>query len=407
MQFLLRVLIPIVILVAGWIGYKQLSVPEEKGKRAAPEGRVLKTQVHELRRHDFETSVKTQGVVRALNEATLTADVGGKVQTIAPGLEDGAFFKQDDVLLRLEPDDFEADVATAEAQLARASALFSQEEAKANQARLNWEDLGYEEEPNELVLRLPQLREAEANVKAATAALDRARRDLERASVRAPFNGRVLMRTVSVGQSVSPGTPLASIYTTDYAEVRLPIAATELAFLTIPESRDESPVDVELRDSLNEESETEWHGEIVGTEGALDMESRELFAIARIADPFSLALKPDERRPPLRIGQPVGAIIKGKILENVMVVPRSAVRQLDRIYLVDEKEMILTRHEIVPIWSDKEILVIRDAEIPDGALLATTRLAYAPNITRVEILPPTEPDPTGADDLNPKPAEDS
>jgi RND family efflux transporter MFP subunit len=389
MQRLIRFIIPALLLFGGWIGLNQLAFQKEKEKRPDPVGRVIKTQVLELSIEDFRTKVITQGVVRAHNEGALTATVAGKVLSISPGLEDGAFFNTGEILITLEDEDFAGAVVSAEAQLARAQALYSQEEAKAKQARLNWEDLGYQEEPNELVLRLPQLREAEANVKAANASLEKAQRDLGHTKIRAPYNGRVLTRAVAIGQSVSPGTSLAQIFSTEFVEVRLPIAATELAFLTIPESRDQPPVDVELTDSLTSESNAHWTGKIVGTEGSLDVESRELFAIARIHDPFSLKLPPNERKAPLRIGQPVQATIEGNVLEKVIAIPRAYVRQLNRMYLVDKETMMLIRHEISPIWSDKEYHVIRDPEIEDGALLATTRLVYAPNVSKVEILPPT------------------
>lgn len=399
MQVLIRLLIPVILLLGGWFGYGILSKQKEKVKHPEPEGRVLKTQVFELHVSEFQTKVRTQGVVRAANEASLTAEVAGKVKMIAPGLQDGVFFDADELLVELEDQDYQTIVISAEAQLARANALLAQEQARARQARLNWEDLGYTEEPNELVLRLPQLREAEANVKAAEAGLEQAKRDLERTKIHAPFAGRVLQRNVSMGQLISAGTPLALIFNTDYVEVRLPIAATELPFLTIPESRDEAPVTVKLFDALNTSSEFEWTGEIVGTEGALDTDSRELFAIARVMDPFSRNGDADHRRPPLRIGQPVRAEIPGRILKNVIAIPRSSVRQLNRIYLVDKKEMVLSRQEIVPIWSDEEFHVISPTEeIVDGALLATTRLAYAPNVSKVEILPPDPEVPLDTDE---------
>jgi RND family efflux transporter MFP subunit len=394
MQKFFRLLVPLCVLILGWIGYAMLSKHEEKPKRPEPVARIIKTQVLELQREDFPTVIRTQGVVRPHSEASLTAQVSGKVKSISPNLQDGAFFDKDEVLLEIDDEDLTAGVISAEADLARADAAYMQEEARANQAKLNWEDLGYKQEPNDLVLRLPQLREAEANVKAATATLERAKRDLERTSVRAPFDGRVLTRAVSIGQSISPTSVLAVVFSTDSVEVRLPIAARELAFLDLPEGRDDTPVDVVLNDSLDSESTTTWHGEIVGTEGSLDSSSRELFAIARIDDPFSRKAAPGDQLPPLRIGQPVRATIEGKVLRDVFVIPRSAVRSLDLIYLVDREELTLQRHKIEPIWSGQEVHVIRDPEIADLSLLATTRLAYAPNVARVEILPDS---PAGED----------
>jgi RND family efflux transporter MFP subunit len=395
-QVLFRVLIPVAILLCGWIGYSMLSVEKAEEKRPEKKGRVIKTQVVELRRQNFQTVVNTHGIVRPHNEASLTSQVSGKAREVMPGLQDGAFFAEGDVLLALDDEDFEADVVSADAQLARATAAYSQEEAKATQARLNWEDLGYKTEPNELVLRLPQLREAAANVKAAEATLARSKRDLTRTKVRAPFDGRVLVRAVAVGQTISPGTSLATIFQTDFVEVRLPIAARQLGFLSLPESADEPSVEVRFFDSLNKASDGVWHGDIVGTEGALDVESRELFAIARIMAPFAKNTSGD-RRPPLRIGQPVRGEIRGRVLEDVFVIPRSAVRELNRIYLVDKESLTLDRREIEPAWGDNDYVVVRDDTIPDGSLLATTRLVYSPNDSKVEILPDVDDAVTSQD----------
>jgi multidrug efflux pump subunit AcrA (membrane-fusion protein) len=253
---------------------------------------------------------------------------------------------------------------------------------RANQARLNWEDLGYDEEPSDLVLRGPQLREAEANMKSAKAQLDQANRNLERTKVRAPFDGRVRRRTVGLGQSVGPGTPLGSVFAIEFAEVRLPITARDMAFLTLPEGPDDPPVEVQLRDALAQD-ETVWAAQIIRTEGTLDENSLELFAIARVSDPFGRR----SPHPPLRIGQPVVATMPGSVLKDVLVVPRVAVRQLDHIILLDPNELTIESRRIETIWSDEECVIVRDPTIADGSLLATTHLIYAPDGSKVEILP--------------------
>jgi multidrug efflux pump subunit AcrA (membrane-fusion protein) len=243
--------------------------------------------------------------------------------------------------------------------------------------------MGYDEEPNELVLRIPQLNKAVANVESAQAQLAKAERDLLRTKVRAPFDGRVRHRSVGLGQSVGSGTDLGTVFSTDYAEVRLPIAARELPFLTLPERDDDPSMSVELRDALMENSDTVWQARIVRTEGALDEGSRELFTIAKIEDPFGRK----SGAPPLRIGQPVLAAVRGRILDQVYVIPRTAVRELNRIFLVDKKKLILRRHVIEPVWSDKDYLVIRDPSIDNGSLLATSALSNKPNKSPVEIIP--------------------
>jgi multidrug efflux pump subunit AcrA (membrane-fusion protein) len=200
--------------------------------------------------------------------------------------------------------------------------------------------------------------------------------------LRAPFDGRVRRRTVGLGQSVGPGTPLGTVFAIEYAEVRLPIAARDMAFQTLPEGREDPPVDVQLQDALNHD-ETVWTAKIIRTEGTLDENSLELFAIARVSDPFGRK----SERPPLRIGQPVVATIPGRVLKDVIVLPRVGVRQIDRIILLDPNELTITSRHIEAIWSDEEHVVVRDPTIADGSLLATTHLIYAQDGSKVEILP--------------------
>ena len=382
LPMILRALLPLGVLVSGWVGYSILSVEPEEAKRPEEKPRMIETRVMELHVQDFPTTIQTRGVIRAHNEVILTPQVSGKIIRILPGFEDGAFFAEGDVLVELDPQDFETAVIVAEAQLARAISAHAQEETRANQARLNWEDLGYDEEPTELVLRLPQLRETKANVDSATAQLEQAKRNLERTKVRAPFDGRVRQRTVGLGQSVGPGTALGTVFAINFAEIRLPIASRDMAFLTLPEGPEDPPVHVQLRDALNHD-ETVWMAKIIRTEGTLDESSLELFAIARVSDPFGRK----SEHPPLRIGQPVVATIPGRVLKDVIVVPRMAVRQLDRIILVDPNELTIESRRIETIWSDEEHVVVRDPTIADGALLATTHLIYAPDGSKVEILP--------------------
>jgi RND family efflux transporter MFP subunit len=383
MALILRALVAVAILGGGCWGYVALSVEQEAVKRPEGKARLIKTRVEELRVGSYNTMIRTQGIVRPHNEVALTAEVSGKILRLLPGFEDGAFFSKDDVLLELDPANYETAVTVAKAQVARALTVHEREKAQARQARLNWQDLGYTEEPNELVLRLPQLREAQANVDAANAQLARAERDLAHTKVRASFDGRVRRRMVGLGQSISPGTQLGTVFSIDFAEVRLPIAGRDMAFLSLPEDPEDPPVDVELRDILNDDNETTWKGTIVRTEGALDANSLELFAIARIDDPFGRK----SGHPPLRIGQPVAGFVPGRVLENVIVVPRMAIRQLNRIYLVDKDTLTLEGRKIEPIYSDEDYVIIRDPTIAAGSLLSTTHLVYAPDGSKVEILP--------------------
>jgi RND family efflux transporter MFP subunit len=378
---LLRLLIPLIILAFGGLAAWRLGIPVEAPKPQPAPPQVLKTEILELQRSDYQVTIDSQGSIRAHYTTTVTPQVAGTIMKLHERFEDGAFFKKDEVLAELDPADFQVAVSAAESRLARAEAVLVQEEARAKQARLNWQDLGYEEEPSDLVLRIPQLKEAKASVDAATAELEQARRDLERTKIRAPFDGRVQERVVGLGQAVGGSTPLGEIFATDFAEIRLPLAPRQLDFITLPSHPGDPEVPVTLTDAIAQRHDIQWEARIVRTEGALDESSRELFAIARIDDPFGLV----SGKPPLRIGQPVRASIRGNILNEVFVIPRHTMRGVNRIYLVDRQNPAIQRTNIEPIWSTADVLVIKDGLQP-GQWLATTRLPYAPDGAPVEIV---------------------
>jgi len=147
-------------------------------------------------------------------------------------------------------------------------------------------------------------------------------------------------------------------------------------------------VAVELSDTLNPENNLVWQAQIIRTEGTLDANSLELFAIAKVNDPFGLL----SGKTPLRIEQPVTASISGKILENVMVLPRLGVKRLNQVYLVDPNQLTLSTRTIEAVWSDANNILIRDPNIPVGTLLATTKLSYAPEGAQVEVMPTINPE---------------
>jgi hypothetical protein len=140
-----------------------------------------------------------------------------------------------------------------------------------------------------------------------------------------------------------------------------------MRFLELPEEASDSPVKIILRDALDESNKVEREAWIVRTEGALNEQSLDLFAIARIDDPFGR----ESGRAPLRIGQPVSAKVPGRPFEKVVVIPRKAVRQLSRITVVDRDSHTITKRMVTPLWENDTDLIVSDESLIDGTLLAT------------------------------------
>ena len=175
---------------------------------------------------------------------------------------------------------------------------------------------------------------------------------------------------------------LGRIFSVDYAEVRLPISSTDMRNLELPENPEDEPLKITLTDALDDENSNTWKAEIVRTEGTIDQNSLELFAIARIPDPFGI----NSGASPLRIGQPVSAMIPGKVLENVFKIPRKAVRRLKMIYLIDPDTFTIQGITIDPVSENEDYVFIYDQSIKDGTFLATTPMSWVPEGAKVEII---------------------
>jgi RND family efflux transporter MFP subunit len=409
MRILLHILIALGILGLGVGAYHVMKDPEKlekmgfkvnkKKKRPSSTSRrkpgppMTRTRVTALTPKDHTIQLQSQGEIRTHNATSLTPQISGRVVNYSEKFEDGAYFNKGDILLELETADYLTDVESAKAQLARAEASFAQEQARAKQALLNWKDAGFDEDPSDLVLRKPQLREAEANVRSAQSSLDRAKRNLARTHVRAPYDGRVRKRNVGLGQQVGASTSLGEIFSTVFAEVRLPLTTRDLAYYT-PPNKPGTPTEknnitfTSILAIAEGKATTQWVGTILRAEGELDVDSRQLFVIARIDDPFGL--KSDQ--PALFIGQPVRATIPAKMLKKVYTIPRKHLCGLNEILVI--REGLLKRVAFTPLWSNPTTMITRDG-IEPGDLLCTTRLPYAPEGAPAEIIPEEEvTDPT-------------
>ena len=192
----------ITLVVLGGIAWLIFRNPPDASFRGAAGGPQIVVEVQPVEPTDFKVTVPSYGIVRPRIQSMLVAQVSGEVIQKSPNFDEGGYFQNGEVLLTIDPRDYQADVSIAEAGLADARQALAEEEARADQARVDWERLDVEGEPGDLVLRQPQLLAARARVKSAEANLVKARLDLERTRIRAPFDGRVLRQLVDLGQVV-------------------------------------------------------------------------------------------------------------------------------------------------------------------------------------------------------------
>ena len=354
MQKKLRVLLPLLVLAAGIavaaaIVKTRPTVERQEDAVPPPLVRAVTAQLQ-----DLPLDVYSQGTVEPLTESTLVAQVAGQIVRVSSSFADGGFFRRGETLLWIDPRDYELRVAQAEAQVAQARVTLEREQAEADLARQEWQELG-RGEPTALTLREPQLAGAQAQLQAAEASLEQARLDLSRTQVRAPFDGRVNEKHIDRGQFVGRGAATATVFATDYAEIRLPVRERELAYLDIdlggtPSSNEQPSVTLSAELAGSRES---WRGRIVRTDSRFDQGTRMLDLFARVEDPFAL------RQPggtPLPIGLFVEARIDGSVVSDVVVVPRSAIRPDGRVLVVNDGTLRYREVEILRLFGDQAVI---------------------------------------------------
>jgi RND family efflux transporter MFP subunit len=276
------------------------------------------------------------------------AEVSGKVVSVSENFVAGGFFRQGEVLLHIDPSDYDTALKRAEANLASKQAQYAEQKARSDQALKDWSNLGRTGEPSDLTLRKPQLAEALAAVKSAEADLQKAQRDLERTAIKASYDGLVRSKQVDIGQYVAPGTTLGVTFAIDIAEIRLPVAVADLQFLELPtatasDSNINTPV---ILSAEGTGLSGQWQAEIVRTEGIIDQSSRVVYLVAQVIDPY--AVLGQSQQPELRMGTFVRADIEGIWLENVVSLPRIALREGNTVLVANaERELEIRSVDIV------------------------------------------------------------
>ena len=304
-----------------------------------------------------DLTVSSQGTVQPRTASQLVPEIAGTVLDVSPAFAVGGFFEEGDVLLQIDPYDYQQALIAARSQLAQAQLRLAQAEAEAEVARREWEEIG-QGDANPLTLRLPQVEDARAAVASAEAAIDRATRDLERAEVRAPYAGRVQTKDVDVGQFVNRGTAVGRIYAVDSAEVRLPLPDEELAYVDVPMSYRGAQQQAGPAVTLSADfagRHFSWRGRIVRTEGEIDPVSRMVHVVAEVADPY--APGPDPTRPPLAVGMFVEAEITGRRVDDVVVLPWAALNGRDQVLIVDDDGRLRFRQVDILRSTSEHVLV--------------------------------------------------
>ncbi len=321
-------------------------------------------------------SVKAQGTVAPKREITLVTQVAGSVVSVDDEFVNGGFFSEGSPLIQVDDRDHHLALIRAKARVAEAAQVLATEKGRAYQAKREWRDLG-NKEANDLFLRKPQLAAAKANLEAAKADQQKAELDIERAQISVPFTGRIRETFVNLGQYLSPGSKVASVYDTSVAEIRLALTDRQAALIDMPfgfrsaKEASETGAPVNISGVVAGERYT-WTGRIARTDASIDTNSRFYYVVAEVVDPF--VVDPASVQVPLVVGLFVDAEISGRPIDNVITLPRAALFKRDWIYTLNAENKIQAK-QINLLHIDKERAWVK-GDIAAGEAIVIERQGY-------------------------------
>ena len=368
---LLRIGLTIGVLAVGVVGSMLTIKFKTKAESKPSERKLPSVRVVTAKPGSHTFQIHSQGTALPRSIIRLVSEVSGRVVSVSDKFDAGQVFKEEDVLLTIDSRDYELVLAQAEATVAQADLRLQMEEKEAAVVRREWQLLN-QGKPSGLQAREPQLAQARAALAAAKAAKEAAQRNVERCEVRAPFDGMVAKAVVRPGQFASLAMPLGEVFSTDFAEVRLPLAASDLDFIELPAAGEAVALGQAPRVTLTSQAgdqTLEWQGRIVRSEETVDPVNRMVYVVARVNDPYRLTKREGVA---LRRGTFVKATITGRTQDNIVSLSRTALRGKVRVWVVQDGKLAFRAVNVV--YADKDKAIISEG-LQSGEQVITSLLA--------------------------------
>ncbi len=355
-----KIALPFIFIMSAIAAAYAMIETRTETQKVSVQAPTLLVQVAIAKRQPVTFTVQSQGSVRPRTETTIVTEASGRIVEVSDAFFSGGRFAEGDVLIRIDPRNYESALLRAQASVARAETQFATESALAGYAEEDWQRLRQTTPgttpATELALRKPQLQEALAELHFAEAELKDAEGDLDRTTIRAPYNGQVRDKVADIGQYLNVGSEIARIFAVDFAEVRLPVTQRDLQHLDTTKLRSNEPFDVMLSAELAG-TVSRWSAKITRTEGVFDTTSRVLYLVAQIQDPYAYAegATSDE----LLMGMFVSAEIDGREAGDLFLIPRHSLERGTTLWVVDDESRIYPR-ELNVVRRDDDFVYVAD-----------------------------------------------
>lgn len=374
---LVNILLPLAVVAGGAYATYHLATTGPKAKTGGGDDRNARlVEVIIAERRNEPTVVYPMGTVTPALRIDLQPRVGGEVVEVSERLIPGGLFSEGETIVRIDPTDFELVVSQRKADVSEKESLYQLELGNQLVAKSEYELLGetIREEDRDLVLRKPQLQSVEAAVQAAKAALAKAELDLARTEVRSPFNAILVSREANLGALVSPTTRLATLVGTDEYWVELSVPVDQLKWIEIPRGESTAASKVRVYDEAGWGEGVFRTGRVIKLAGDLEEEGRMARVFATVADPLALR-EENAGAPRLLIGSFVSVAIEGRVLENVVPLDRTLLRDGDRVWVLGEDGALDVRSVTVAFRGPERVLISEGLE--SGERVVVTDLSAA------------------------------
>ncbi len=363
-----------VILLLAVLVMTAIHLTEPKAQRTSASKRTaMLVEITHGERGTFEPEIVVMGTVRPENEITLSSRVSGEIVSVSPSFTPGGFVEEDEVLLQIDPSDYEVVLLQRKSELLQTKADLELELGRQDLALKDYRELegSISSEYKSLVLRAPQLDIAKSRVDAAGAAVRRAELDLERTRIRAPFAAHIINREANVGSQVSPGESLGELVGIEHYWVEAAVPVSSLRWIDFSEEHESGGSKVLIRNRTGWPEGIFREGNIHRLIGELQDQTRLARVLITVADPLSHEPESSDL-PPLMIGSFVEARIAGKAIRDVIRVNRNYIRQNDTIW-IDENGVLRLR-DLEIVFRDDDYAYIRSG-LGTGDAVITTNLA--------------------------------
>ena len=381
---IIRVILPLAALTAGIVSMSWMVATKPQAEKSARENKGALVELLTASERSQLIKVTGTGTVSPAKQVMIASEVAGKVIAVHRSLQQGGLIGVGEVIFRIDPRDYHLAVQQQRATVARAATELEIEKSRKQSAEDEWAVMGGEPLPDgSIALREPQLRAAEVSVNAAESGLSRASLAVGKTVLKAPFNAYVYEENIDKGQVVAPMSPVATLVGTDTFWVQVSLPVDKLDWIRIPGVRGVKPDEGSVATvTLKSGLETIMRrGRVVRLRSDLDPIARMARVIVEIDDPLGLKgqseIAAEQARAdhglPLFIGAYVSVEIDGRMVENVIELPRKAVRDGDSVYVMsDDGRLAIKKIEVV--WRTQETVLV-SAGLKNGVRVVVSPLA--------------------------------